>query len=424
MWWLWIGGASAMGLDEAWKLAEARSPDLEAATQMTVVADADVGLSRAAWLPKLALSGKYTWYEEPVELDIVSSLPLDELSKILGEKAIEAFQDIDPVVVQDQSFFSASATLVVPLLDVDAWRTSHSAHLAHDAAIADEDAARRALRHGVAEAFYGTILAREALAVTDKALEIAQQQEAIAKQRVAAGDVVARIGLEAEGARLAAERERTIAAEQVTRAEAALERFAGIAPGTPLERSPVQDISLDSVLSSIDSYPRMVAARSRAQAAGSQVSSADLAWVPDVNGNVTGLVTQNEAFADDPYIVTANVEATWMWDGGAKSALAKRARAERAAAEAQLESERRALTEEIHTTWAALERAKASNAAAEKEEAVSAAVLEQAQLAFEQGALPFIELDRAFLRARASQLAHAREDVGVAFVTTQLELLR
>jgi outer membrane protein TolC len=312
----------------------------------------------------------------------------------------------------------------VPLLDVDAWRTSHTAHLAQDAAIADEDAARRALRRGVAEAFYGTILAREALAVTDKALEVAQQQEVIAKQRVAAGDVVARIGLEAEAARLTAERERTIAAEQVTNAEAALERLAGIAPGTPLERAPVADVTLESVLSGIESYPRVEAARSRAQAAGSQVTSADLAWVPDVNASVTGLVSENEAFADDPYIVTANVEATWVWDGGGKSAWAKRARAERAAAEALLESEREALTEEIRTTWAALERAKVSNAAAEKEEAVSAAVLAQAQLAFEQGAIPFIELDRAFLRARASQLAHVREDVGVAFVTTQLELLR
>jgi outer membrane protein TolC len=413
-----------MGLEEAWTLAETRSPDLRAATEMTVAADADVGLSRAAWMPKLALSGRYTWYEEPVELDVVSSLPLDALEKFLPEQAIEAFQSIDPVVVQDDSFFSASATLVVPLLDVDAWRTSHSAHLAQDAAIADEDAARRALRRGVAEAFYGTILAREALAVTDQALKVAEQQETIAKQRVAAGDVVARIGLEAEGARLAAERERTIAAEQVTRAEAALERLAAIAPGTPLERVPVQDISLESVLSAIDSYPRVVAARSRAQAAGSQVASADLAWVPDLNASATGLVTQNEAFDDDPYILTAGVEATWVWDGGAKSATAKRARAERAAAEAQLESERAALAEEIHTTWAALERAKASNAAAEKEEAVSRAVLEQAQLAFEQGAIPFIELDRAFLRARASQLAHAREDVGVALVTTQLELLR
>jgi outer membrane protein TolC len=413
-----------MGLDEAWRLAEARSTSLEAATQMTVAADADVGLSRAAWMPKLALSGQYTWYEEPVELDVVSSLPLDALAKFLPPDAIEAFQDIDPVVVQDQSFFSASATLIVPLLDVDAWRTSHSARLAQDAAIADEDATRRSLRRGVAEAFYGTILAREALAVTDKSLEVAQQQETIAKQRVAAGDVVARIGLEAEGARLAAERERMIAAEQVTRAEAALERWAGIPPGTPLERAPVEDISLDSVLSGVDSYPRVVAARSRAQAAGSQVTSADLAWIPDVNAGVTGLVTQNEAFADDPYIVTAGVEASWVWDGGGKSAYAKKARAIRAAAEAQLESERDALTEEIRTTWAALERAKASNAAAEKEVAVSAAVLQQAQLAFEQGAIPFIELDRAFLRARASELAHAREDVGVALVTTQLELLR
>lgn len=424
MWWLWIGGASAMGLDEAWKLAEARSPDLEAATQMTVAADADVGLSRAAWLPKLGLSGRYTWYEEPVELDVVSSLPLDTLKKFLPQEAIDAFRDINPVVVQDDSFFSASATVVVPLLDVDAWRTSHSAHLAQDAAIADEDAARRSLRRGVAEAFYGTILAREALATTEQALKVAEQQETIAKQRVAAGDVVARIGLEAEGSRLAAERERTIAAEQVTKAEAALERLAGIAPGTPLERASVEDISLESALSAIDSYPRVVAARSRAQAAGSQVTSADLAWVPDVNASATGLATQNEAFDDDPYILTAGVEATWVWDGGGKSAWAKKARALRAAAEAQLESERLALTEEIRTTWAALERARVAAIAAEKEEAIAAAVLEQAQLAFEHGAVAFIELDRASLRARASRLAHAREDLGVELLTTELELLR
>ena len=50
------GVTVAMGLDEAWQLAEARSPDLEAATQMTVAADADVGLSHAAWLPKLVES--------------------------------------------------------------------------------------------------------------------------------------------------------------------------------------------------------------------------------------------------------------------------------------------------------------------------------------------------------------------------------
>jgi outer membrane protein len=409
VWLLWICGASAMGLDEAWRQAEARSPDLEAATQMTIAADADVGLSRAAWLPKLALSGRYEWYDER----IVLPLPADIEAAIGG-----------PIVVQERDWFTASATVVVPLLDVDAWRTSHSAGLAHDAALADEDAARRALRRGVAEAFYGTILAREALVTTEQAVKVAEEQEAIAKKRVAAGDVVARIGLEAEGARLAAERERMVAAEQVTRAEAALERWAGIPSGTPLERAPIEDVSLDSVLGSIDSHPRMVAARSRAEAAGSQVTNADLAWIPDVNGSVTGLWTQNEGFDDDPYIVVGMLEASWIWDGGARSAHAKKARAQRAAAEAQLESERNALTEQIRTAHAALERAKASAAAAEKEVAVAAAVLEQAQLAFQQGALAFIELDRASLGARASRLAHIREDLGVALLTTELALLR
>jgi outer membrane protein TolC len=409
VWWLWIGGAAAMGLDQVWKQAEERSPDLQAATELTVSAEADVGLSRAVWMPKLALSGKYDWYDERIVLDV----PPD-IEALLG----------GPIVVQEKDWFSASATVVVPLLDVDAWRTSHSAHLAHDASLADEDAARRALRRGVAEAFYGTILAREALATTEQAVKVAEQQEAIAKQRVAAGDVVARIGLEAEGARLAAERERMVAAEQVTRAEAALGRWAGVAPGTPLERSPVAEVSLDAVLAGIDAHPRLVAARARLAAARSQVRNAELAWVPDVNGSLTGLWSQNEGFADDPYMLVGQLEASWVWDGGAKSATAKKARAMRAAADAQVESERRALTEELRTTWAALERAKASAAAAEKEEAVGAAVLEQAQLAFEQGALPFIELDRATLGARAARLAHIREELGVALLTTELELLR
>jgi outer membrane protein TolC len=417
LWWLWIGAASAMSLDEVWEQAEQRSPDLHAVAQMTVAAQADVGLSRAAWLPKLALSGRYDWYDEAQVLDFGSFET--------GDAGIDAVLDsFPPIVVQEKDWFSASATVVVPLLDVDAWRTSHSARLAHDAAIADEDGARRALRRGVAEAFYGTILAREALATTEQAVKVSEQQEAIAKQRVAAGDVVARIGLEAEGARLAADRERMVAVEQVARAESALQRWAGIAPGTPLERSAVTDVSLDAALAAVDSHPRVVAARSRASAAGSQVTNADLAWIPDVDGRVTGLWTQNEGFADDPYFVVAGLEASWVWDGGAKSAIATKARARRAAAGSLLESERNALTEDIRTTWAALERARASALAAEKEEAIGAAVLEQAQLAFQQGALAFIELDRATLGARAAKLAHIREDLGVALLTTELQLLR
>ena len=333
MWWF-VTIAAASTLQDAWTAAE-KGPELEAAAAGAERSRATVGIARSAVLPKVALNGGYTWNDEEISLDLGASLPPSVLA-LTGP--------IDPFVVQQKDWFEASATLMLPIVDADGWATLGAASRAADAADADLEVARRRVRVGVARAFFGALLARDSVTIAEEAVAVATRQAEAAKARVAAGDTPPRTSLEAEQALLAAERDRLAAVERVAVAEEALRRFTGIVPGSPLEATPVNAPGLDVLLAT--ERPEQRAAALREDAAAHAKTAAGLAWAPDVSARLTGLITQNAGFASDDTFVVAHVDASWVWDGGGRSARQReagagewQARAWRLAVDRQVEEE-------------------------------------------------------------------------------------
>ncbi len=398
--------ASAATLDEAWRAAE-EAPELRAASAGSERAEATVGAARAALLPKLQVNARYTWNDQEVTLDPASFLPAEMLA-LAGP--------MDPFVVQQRDWVEASATVVQPILDADAIRTWGAARLAADAADADVDEARRRLRIGVARAFYGTARAREGVVVAEEAVRVAARMEEVARARVTVGDAPPRTALEAEQARLAAERDRLVAVEQRARAEEALHRLTGLPRDTPVDPA---EIALPA-----EGRPDLRAARLRADAAQASQAAARLGWVPDVSGRVTGLVTENQGFAPDPYFVVAALEATWTFDGGYRSSRARDASAARVGAAAMAEALARGVEEEQRLAEAALERATAAATAARRELDAADARLREAELAFQQGLIPFTEVERAALARSAAAMAESGERLGAGLAEVELALAR
>ncbi|MCB9689075.1 MAG: TolC family protein [Alphaproteobacteria bacterium] len=403
MWW-WFSAASAVTLEEAWEAART-APEVVAARADAERGIADVGAARAALLPKVVVKAGVTAYDQEVTLDPATFLPPEVLA--LAPPG-------EPFVVQQQVYGEASATLVLPLIDADAWSTLGAARSASSARSADAEATERQVRVGVARALYGTAMAREGVDVAEEAVRVAARQEEVARARVDAGDAPPRTALEAEQARLAAERDRLAAVEQQARAEEALHRWTGLPRDT--------EITLAELAVASTERPEIVAARERSEAARRATTAERLGWVPDVQASATALVTGNQGFAPDPLFLVGKVEATWTFDGGYRSSRVREARSAAAAAQAMVEAQQRRTEEEARDAEAALTRARAAAVAAAREQDAATARLEEAELAFQQGLIPFTELERASLGRAAAAFAESRERLGAGLAEVELAL--
>jgi outer membrane protein TolC len=403
--WFLVRSADAATLEEAWEAA-AGAPERAATIASAERAAAGVGAARAAVLPKVAASGRYTRADEPVTFDLGGVLPPEVVALIGGAP--------DPIVVQEQDWFEAQATLLVPLVDADGLGTLRAAGLASRAAAADVDVVTRELRLGTARAFHGARAAREGVALARAAAGVAATQRDVARRRVDAGDAPPRVLLEAEQAVLAAERDLAGAEEQRARAEAALTRLTGWPADTPLD--------LGAPAPTPTPRPELAAADLRAEAAAAARSAVLLGWAPDLTARATTQWTQNEGFAPDGVFVYAGAEVSWTFDGGWRSARARDAAAQVAAAEAGAELARRRAVEDRAVAAAAATRAAAAAAAAERERDVAAQRWDEAQRAFTEGALSFSDWDRAALAWHAAGVAAARERELAALAAVELAL--
>lgn len=413
MW--WITAAHALSLAEAWRAAE-ENPDQIAVEAEAEAASARVTQSRASWLPKVQLAASYNRADEPIVLDLGASMP---------PAVLDLTGPIDPIVVQPTDWWQASATLVVPVVDLDGWLRTGAAARATEAARGDADAVERQIRAAVAEAFYGVYVAREAVDIGRDAVALAARQEDIAHRLVTAGAATDRTALEATQARLAAERDLQGAIAAEVGATEALHRLTGLPRDSEVTlgyRADLPDAPDAALPLALSRRPEIAAARARVRAARATVGAASAGWAPDVSARVTGLRTENRGLADDEWFLLGAVEATWTFDGGYRGAQAREGRAHADAAAAALASLERGLEQEIATAYAERVRAQASLRAAVQEVAAANAASEQAERAFASGAATFVEVDRAALGLRAARLSAARERAAAELADVRVAL--
>ncbi|MEQ1569325.1 MAG: TolC family protein, partial [Myxococcota bacterium] len=175
MW--WIAVAQAATLSDAWEAASG-NPDRAAAAAMADAAAARVWAARAAVAPKLQLGVSGTQTDEAVSLDLGAALPAPLVAQ-LGA--------VPPIEVQPEAWWSTSATLVVPVVDLEGWATARAAARAREVARARVDVVELALRDGAAQAFAGLYVAREGARIAGEAVSLARSHREVAERRVAAG---------------------------------------------------------------------------------------------------------------------------------------------------------------------------------------------------------------------------------------------
>ncbi len=403
--------ASAATLEDAWAAAEEGGTELRIVKEQRVQAET---LTTQAWSllsPKLVAGADYTINEYEIALDFSEMIP-------------EEFRDFidagEPIVVNKKEYLSWNASVVQPLFSGQALPLFQAATQTVKASRAEEQSKRAEIRTGIAAAYYGVLVAREAAQLAERAVEHARAHAKLASQQVDVGLAPPTARLQADIAVLRAERDQANAREGKVRAEEALARLTGWPLDTPIEVPEAPVIPYTDLDAAEDraqtNRPEIAVARHQARAARYGRIAADLAWLPNVDGRFTWSYNENTGFSDDKDMWQLVFSARWtLWDGGARIAEQQKQASVRRMALLAEERTRETTTEEVRGAWGAYETARTTLAAVERELALAKENVRLSEIGFQAGSISFLELEDA----RVGLLA---AEVGVLQTRTQRDL--
>jgi len=400
----WAPPARAATLADAVRASEEHNLDLAIARERT----RETGTMRAqAWTlvqPQLRANAGYNINEYAVVFDPAAMVP-EEFAGALG--------DSEPIVVQEKTYWTASATVSQPLFNGSALPMLRGAYALTDAARLDEEAQRHRILAGVAHAYYGLAVARENVDLAESSRDTRADQLHLAERQVAAGVAPRRAVLQAELALSRAEREVVRAEEDVVRAEEAFHRLTGLPRDTevalPDPLAPPADLE-EALQVSLAHRPDLQAADKRVHAAVLDRRAVTYQWLPKVDANFTYSYSENTGFSNDPTLWVASIQANWLlWDGGLRQAQSRERLARQRIAELTAEKQRDQAEEEIRTTWEGYLRSEAALKAVEDEVVLSDENLQLAERGFSAGTTTWLEVQDAELGVRLSRLSQVTE---------------
>jgi outer membrane protein TolC len=393
--------AQAVTLPDAWSAAERGGVETRLLAEQRTQAET---LRAQAWAlvqPKVVAGATYTVNEYPIVLDFASSLP-PELASFIG--------DVEPTVVNKERYAAWNVSVIQPLFSGQALPLLRGAYRTVDASREEVRGQGLALRAGIARAFYGTAVAREAHAVAENAAANARTHATLAATAVDAGTAPPSARLEAQLAVARAERELLGAREARVAAETAFARLTGLPADSPLELPAARPLpwnDADAALAAArENRPALRAARLQAQAARLQHVASALDWLPTLDGRFTYNYSENTGFAPDPAMWMVVLDAKWTaWDGGFR--LATQRKNASIARMADLAADRAAMDaeEQVRTLWEKHARALGGVEAVTREIALAEQHLTLAETGFSAGSVTFLQLEDARLGLRAARMA-------------------
>lgn len=410
------GSASALTLDEAWAAADAGSVDLKLVHEQRLQSDTLRTQALALLSPKLVLGADYTINQREVALDFSSMIP---------EEFADLIEAGDPIVVNKKQYLSWNASVVQPLFNGQALPLYVGAVETVKAGRETEEALRAQIRLGVAQAYWGVLLAREGERVAAQAVENARKHMELANTGVAVGTAAPQVKLQAELGVARAERQHAVAREGVVRAQEAFARLTGLPADArldapPLRTLPYQDAG-QAAERALSGRPDIAAARHQAKAGQMQATASHLAWLPSVDGRFTEAYTENSGFSGEPYNWQLVFTANWvLWDGGARLAAEANAASVRRMASYNVTSMEQKATEEVRSLWQEHERAVVATEAVKKELALAEENLRLADVAFAAGTISYMEVEDARLGLAASRMTALTEAMNADLAALRL----
>ncbi len=165
--------AAALTLDDAWRAAERGSDEAALVAEQYRAAATIRGAAWSLVSPKLVLRGSYTRNDEQLTFDPSSLIP-EDFSGLVDAG--------DPIVVRPLQYADASVSVIQPLFSGTAIPLLRAAYAQVAAADADRRVQLRAIRKGVATAFWGALVARQGVVIASAASDSAERHLALARE--------------------------------------------------------------------------------------------------------------------------------------------------------------------------------------------------------------------------------------------------
>jgi len=295
------GQAKRLTLADALAEAETRNLDMRQLAARLRQADEYSWQAWSYYLPQVAGSGTYVHNQRKIEFDLDGTGP------------------VPPITFQAKNQWQGQVDFRQMVFSPSLWFTIQGANRGEDAAKASYDNARRAIRFGVAQAFYGVAALTKAFNVAERLLEIAQRQEKDAQVRFKAG-TIAKVGL------LRAEIDRAKAEQDLKRAQNALQSgrlTLAVLLDRPADFDVVEPPEPVTTLDPKELEARALRDRKDVQAARAQVgvaragrNTAIAGYLPNVNAFGRYAIANAAGFTGNDYWL-GGLALSWnIFDGG------------------------------------------------------------------------------------------------------------
>jgi outer membrane protein TolC len=295
---------------------------------------------------------------------------------------------------------------------------------------AGETAARFRTALATDGAYFAVLADHELAGVADERLRRAQEQFAVARVRVIAGEAIApdslQLLLEVNRARLDVLRRDSA----LTVSRLMLGRQIGVT--SPVDAAPVDTampaplpLSLEAAVAEMRAGgPELVAARAAERRADAVLGAERESYLPDITLGATTGAYDSKFFPSAFSRTQLAVTVSWpLWNGGQREAAVARARARADAAQAQREASERAAAEQIAAAYHGYETARAGIELAVVGVAVSAETYRVQSARYREGATTILDLLEAQVNFNEAEATLVQARYGAWLALAQIEAL-
>jgi outer membrane protein TolC len=431
---LLVSAAEPLTLERALAEAERANPDLAAARARLEQARASVALARSRALPRLAAAATWVRSSEEAKLRLPVGYTIRDMGSPTSGAGLPGTPttlaalptELAEATLQPRDQLGAQLELTQAVLAPSLWYAIEAAGAGARAAAEVAEAARRELRLGVSQAYYGAAAAQQAVAIQERQLEVARAHERDAAVQVEAG-VQPRIALlraRIETAR--GEQDLVRARNGFLVAQSALAALLGRRDEADLELSPPPPPALPDAVSGLEDEalrrrPEMRAAAAGIEAARARRRSANAQYLPTLGAfgqarwsSPAGITGKEESWA-------AGLSLSWsLFDGGGREAERRDASARIAEAAATLDSTAVRARDEVRRARLDLESARANRAKAEEQVQLARENQRLVDAAFRAGHSTSLEATDANAALATAELAAVNERLGADLAALRL----
>lgn len=428
------GGPPLLAFDDALKMAEEKSLDLE-------VARAKLGqaqlMSRKVWanyLPQLSVAGGYTRNSDEAKLTLPTTYFVREAALPPGapgcagpapcplmqgpafDPTREAGLDNPPglqtpyfmmpnpdgmitAVIQPYDQWAGQATLTQALIAPALWPAIRLAGMAGEVAELGVESARREILFATAQLYYGAAGLKEALKVQRRMLESNIAHEKDAKVRYEAGALPKVAFLRAQIDRVKAEQDVKRSENGLTSVKSSLNTLIGhegdfevALPTEPTLPADLEKLAQDA----LEARPDLQVARKSLDLAELQRDGVWYQYLPNIGFTAKYQITNMGGFTGKNKTWSVGVGASWtLWDGGLREAVMKENQLKVVESLATRRGAELKAKDEIRRALLDLDSAHANRTKASEQLALARENMTLVNVSYESGAATYLEVTDA-----------------------------